>query len=69
LWVAEVVVHMADWQRNPELPFDLDAVCMKCLDRRTENRYSSFPDLADALAPPLVGQPALVRPAPGRNAP
>ena len=41
---------------RPGLPRDLDAICLKCLEKDTERRYSTAAALADDLERFLAGQ-------------
>jgi eukaryotic-like serine/threonine-protein kinase len=36
-------------QLNPSVSIDVEAVCLKCLEKRPEDRYASLPGLVDAL--------------------
>ncbi len=42
-------------QVAPEIPPELDRICLKCLSKRVADRYSSAVDLADDLRPFLLG--------------
>ena len=54
--VAEVLVNIL--KESPVLPrrvsptvdTDLEAVCMKCLEKRPEDRYASLEELAEQVA-------------------
>jgi serine/threonine protein kinase len=45
-----------------EIPLELEAICVKALEKRPEDRYSSAAELADDLQRFRTGQPTLVRP-------
>ncbi|MDP1804528.1 MAG: serine/threonine-protein kinase, partial [Acidimicrobiales bacterium] len=46
---------------NPKLPPDLDAVCLRCLEKEPTARYRGSGDLADDLDRFLAGRPVSVR--------
>ncbi|MEM1181289.1 MAG: WD40 repeat domain-containing serine/threonine-protein kinase [Acidobacteriota bacterium] len=49
---------------NPEIPADLDAICLKALSRRPEDRYASVADLHQDLERFSRGLPVVARPIP-----
>jgi len=44
-------------QHNPTVPPDLDAICMRCLEKQQTARYAEPEDLVDALSRILAGAP------------
>ncbi len=47
---------------RPGLPRDLEAVCLKCLEKDPDHRYASMEELRDDLQRFLAGQPTHARP-------
>lgn len=47
---------------NPRVSRDLEAVCLKCLEKAPEDRYASLPEVIDELERVCNGQPVRARP-------
>jgi len=67
----EILQHIRDAEpvapakRQPHIPGDLNAICLKCLNKRPGDRYASAADLRADLENFLTGRPVAAR---GRSA-
>jgi serine/threonine protein kinase/WD40 repeat protein len=62
LVLVETVEPVPPRRLQPQLPRDLEAVCLKCLAKDPRRRYSTAGDLATDLARFLAGKPTVARP-------
>jgi serine/threonine protein kinase len=62
--LSKVLAYQADppsrW--HPGLPRELDAICLKCLEKKPERRYSTAAALADDLERFVAGKAIIARP-------
>src|SRR5262249_35358724 len=60
--LVETVEPVAPRRLQPQLPRDLEAVCLKCLAKDSRRRYTTAEDFATDLGRFLTGKPTVARP-------